>query len=123
VVLILGNHDPVLADGRATPEFAALFAGVHDLLTISVDVDGRAQSVVMCHYAMRVWNQSHRGAWHLYGHSHGSLPDDPNALSWDAGVDVNDYAPLSVSQVAAIMARKTFMPIDHHGRARGEGSA
>jgi hypothetical protein len=29
---------------------------------------------VLCHYAMRVWNRSHHGAWHLYGHSQGESP-------------------------------------------------
>lgn len=27
----------------------------------------------MSHYAMRVWNQSHKGSWMLHGHSHGTL--------------------------------------------------
>jgi calcineurin-like phosphoesterase family protein len=66
---------------------------------------------------MRVWNKSHHGAWHLYGHSHGTLPDDPNALSFDCGVDCHNYTPISFEQVEAIMAKKTFKPIDHHGKA------
>ena len=35
------------------------------------------QDIVLCHYAMRVWQKSHYGAWMLYGHSHGTLPDNP----------------------------------------------
>jgi calcineurin-like phosphoesterase family protein len=72
--------------------------------------------IVMCHYAMRVWNRSHRGAWMLYGHSHGSLPDDPGALSIDVGVDCHDYTPISHDDIGRIMAKKTWKPIDHHGR-------
>ena len=63
---------------------------------------------------MRVWNRAHRGAWHLFGHSHGNLPDDPHALSWDVGVDNNDYAPIHLDELAVIMARKVFRAVDHH---------
>ena len=71
--------------------------------------------IVLCHYAFRVWNKSHRGAWHLYGHSHGSLPDDPNSLSFDAGVDCHEFTPISYERVKEIMAEKRFLPVDHHG--------
>jgi len=116
IVLVLGNHDPVFADGTARPQFAALFKAVHNLVKVTVQIDGRAQIVVLCHYAMRVWDRSHHGTWHLDGHSHGSLPDDPKARSWDVGVDANGFAPLSVAQVADIMDRKQFVAVDHHGR-------
>jgi calcineurin-like phosphoesterase family protein len=116
MVLILGNHDPCFADGTARPEFASLFKAVHNLLKVTVQIDGRSQIVVLCHYAMRVWDRCHYGTWHLHGHSHGSLPDDPHALSWDVGVDTNDFSPLSVPQVAEIMSKKRFVPTDHHGR-------
>jgi len=65
---------------------------------------------------MRVWEKVHRGAWNWYGQSHGSLPDDPNALAFDCGVDCHDQKPLNFHDVQKIMAKKTFVPIDHHGR-------
>lgn len=117
VILIMGNHDPSYADGSPRPEFASLFSAVHSLTQLKVEIaPGASQRIVLCHYAMKVWDRSHHGTWHLYGHSHGSLPDDPNSLSWDVGVDVNNFEPLSVADIAAIMSRKTFVPIDHHGR-------
>lgn len=61
---------------------------------------------------MVVWKD---GSWHLYGHSHGNLPDDPNSLSFDVGVDTNNFKPYSLKDVERIMAGKTFKPIDHHG--------
>jgi len=64
---------------------------------------------------MRVWNKSHHGAWHLYGHSHGTLPDDKNSLSFDVGVDCHNFTPINFEQVSAIMKKKNFKPIDHHG--------
>ena len=60
------------------------------------------QIIVLCHYAMRVWDRSHYGAWHLYGHSHGSLPG--LGKSFDVGVDCTDFYPLSLEQVAERMA-------------------
>lgn len=116
MVLILGNHDPCFADGTPRPEFASLFKAVHPMLKVKVQFEGHARLIVLCHYAMRVWDRSHHGTWHLYGHSHGTLPDDPHALSWDVGVDANEFTPLSVEQIAGIMAKKAFVPIDHHGR-------
>lgn len=111
----MGNHDPQSKSGLVRADFAKLFHQVHTLAKIQVQVGGQPQPIVLCHYAMRVWDASHHGAWHLYGHSHGSLPDDRHALSWDVGVDNNNLLPLSVDEIAKIMATKTFRPIDHHG--------
>ncbi len=55
------------------------------------------QLVVLCHYAMRVWDRSHYGSWHLYGHSHGNLPPLENSL--DLGVDNWRYQPLSLKEI------------------------
>ncbi|MEM0984235.1 MAG: hypothetical protein AAGI17_09830 [Planctomycetota bacterium] len=53
----------------------------------------------LSHYAHCVWHRSSKGAYHLYGHSHGNFDSwrdqhMPNALMLDVGVDANDYAPL-----------------------------
>lgn len=106
--LVCGNHD---RDCLRDAGFRACFASIRDLLEIKHD----GQHIVLCHYAMRVWNKSHRGAWQLYGHSHGSLKDDPNSLSIDVGVDCHNYTPISFSDVKRIMAKKNYQPIDHHG--------
>lgn len=60
--------------------------------------------IVMCHYAMRVWNGSHFNSWQLYGHSHGTLPGVGKQM--DVGVDTNDYYPYSLDQIAEIMESK-----------------
>lgn len=55
--------------------------------------------IVLCHYAMRVWNRSHYGALHLYGHSHGMLPGLPYS-SMDVGVDTKPaYTPYSLDEI------------------------
>jgi len=59
------------------------------------------QLVVVCHYAMRVWNCSHFNSWQLYGHNHGKL--DPIGKQWDIGVDNNHFYPVSFDEVKKIM--------------------
>lgn len=109
-MFIRGNHDRPL---EAYLKDVGLSHTLRDVREIKV----AGQSIFMSHYAHRVWPRSHHGVWHLYGHSHGSLPDDPNSMSFDCGVDCHNYAPLSFDEVKAIMEKKTFQPIDHHGRS------
>lgn len=96
--LIWGNHD--------RRSIAPSFRQTHDLHEITVRDRGEKQRIVLCHYSMRVWNKSHRGSWHLYGHSHGTLPDDPHSLSFDIGVDCWDFKPLSYDKVKEVMSKK-----------------
>lgn len=121
IMLILGNHDRI--DYR-TP----LFSKVYDMYTFKTEIDGKPKSIVLCHYALKVWNKSHFGSWHLYGHSHGGLPDDESAQAFDVGVDCHNYCPISIDEVKAIMAKKKWedprlkwaregalwKPFDHH---------
>lgn len=118
-VVIRGNHDP---DKKILLGIG--FGSAYDYLEIKVqDPEARQglQRIVLFHYAMRVWNQSHRGAWQLYGHSHGTLPDDPNLLSMDVGVDPSKYFPLSYEEVKAHMKKKKYKPVDYHGEEKDQG--
>lgn len=110
IILIRGNHDTKQASINARMPV------VHDVKMIHAPPpDG--QEIWLSHYAHRVWPKSGHGTWHVYGHSHGGLPDDPHSLSMDVGVDTRpDYAPYSMDEIAAAMAKKTFKPVDHHGR-------
>ena len=103
--LVSGNHDKVGVKLKG-------WESIEKLNEINVD----GQFIVLCHYAMRVWNKSHHGAWQLYGHSHGSLADDPTALSIDVGVDCHNYMPLNMDDIRRIMKKKTWKPVDHHGK-------
>ena len=102
-ILICGNHDSQLTKQLQWDK-------VRDYLEIKVN----GQFIVLMHYAMKVWNKSHYGSWQLYGHSHGTLPDDSNSRSMDVGVDCFNYAPVSFETLEILMALKKFMPIDHH---------
>ena len=103
IILCLGNHD--------RREKVRGFNHVTQIYETKID----GQRIVCCHYAMRTWNCSHHGSWHLWGHSHGSLQDDPCSLSFDVGVDSWNFTPVSYEQIKAKMALKTWTsPI--HGR-------
>jgi calcineurin-like phosphoesterase family protein len=67
--------------------------------------DGDKKTIALCHYSMRVWRNSFHGSWHLYGHSHGMLPEN-ESLSFDVGVDCWDFYPVSIEEVKAKMATK-----------------
>ena len=121
IILILGNHDRI-------PYTSPLFRAVKDMHVIKTTIDGEPKDIVLCHYALKVWNKSHYGAWHLYGHSHGDLPDDETALAFDAGVDCHNYSPINLADIKAIMDKKKWedprikwekkgtlwKPFDHH---------
>jgi calcineurin-like phosphoesterase family protein len=110
--LTFGNHDKRL---RKNKEFLGHWIWARDLESISVG----EQKIMLCHYPMLTWAHSHRGAWDLHGHSHGSLKEDPGAFRVDVGVDCWDYTPVSFEDLQKKMSTKTFVPIDHHGN-RGE---
>lgn len=113
--LIKGNHEKSVLEKSFTREKFAWIKDYYELKVEDLDARGNRQTIVLLHYAMKVWNKSHHGAWHLYGHSHGSLPDDINSLSFDVGVDSHNYFPISYEEVKRIMRKKEFIPIDHHG--------
>ena len=113
---IAGNHDKGMFKERIMKQFQTFSkTPFKEIYVQDPDARGGKQSITLCHYAMRVWNKSHHGAFHLYGHSHGSLPDDPNSRSFDVGVDCWDFTPVSYEQVKKVMAKKNWKPIDHHG--------
>lgn len=90
--LIRGNHDRQVQYN--------LFESVKDLN----EYRGSGISIVLCHFAMRVWNKKHHGSWHLFGHSHGTIEDFD--LSFDCGVDTNNFMPYSLDDVVKRMEAK-----------------
>jgi calcineurin-like phosphoesterase family protein len=70
-----------------------------ELLPAITDIRPEGQRIILCHYAMRTWPGSHRGAWHLYGHSHGMLDGPPGQPSFDIGVDVWNFRPIALAEV------------------------
>ena len=115
--LIEGNHDDKMT-AKVKKQFQTI-SQLREIRVAAPELEHKWQYITLCHYAMRVWNKSHYGAFHLFGHSHGTMPDDPNSLSLDVGVDCWNYAPVSYAQIKERMKKKTFKPIDNHRRNRG----
>ena len=117
--LILGNHDKHIIDKEIKyydTKFnpIELFSSVQDVLTLEL---GKTK-LFLSHYSHRVWLGSHKGVIHLYGHSHGNIPD--YGKSMDVGVDVafkkfGEYRPFNIGDITNIMSKRTMEKIDHHG--------
>lgn len=117
--LILGNHDQHIVDKEIKYHDTSfnpieLFSSVQDVLTLNI---GKTK-LFLSHYSHRVWLGSHKGVIHLYGHSHGSIPD--YGKSMDVGIDVafkkfSEYRPFNIGDITNIMSKRTIEKIDHHG--------
>ncbi|MEK6703367.1 MAG: metallophosphoesterase [Planctomycetota bacterium] len=71
----------------------------------------RTRRVFLSHYCHVVWHHSHRGVYHLYGHSHGNLEawreeHMPSALAMDVGVDCWECRPLSFTEIDHLLTAK-----------------
>ncbi len=112
--LIQGNHESAALDCACRFEWIKDY---HELTVKDTDAHKGERFIVLLHYAMRVWNASHYGTWHLYGHSHGDLPDDEASLSFDVGVDTNNFYPYSYEDIKVRMSQKKWIsPIEARNR-------
>jgi calcineurin-like phosphoesterase family protein len=117
--IIWGNHDQ-------PNKIRDLFNSSYDLKKIKVRDDNLQLplNIVLCHYALAVWDGSHRGAWQLYGHSHSGAESwmnehMPDRKSLDVGVDnakklLGEYRPFSLEELMNIFSRKLGHSMDHH---------
>lgn len=107
IYLIKGNHESSALD------CASRFEWIKDYFELTVK-DAEAykgeQFIVLFHYAIKEWNASHYGTWHLYGHYHGGLADDSTSRSIDIGVDCHNFYPLSYEEVKEIILKKNWKP-------------
>lgn len=110
IYFVIGNHD------RIASKFKHRFKFWGDRLEIKQD----GQLLVLDHYALRVWNRSFHGSYHVYGHSHCQLPEDPNSLSFDIGVDGSNFYPYSLDEVFARLRRKEVARGSNRIEARPE---
>lgn len=113
--IIWGNHDePHLVKD--------LFTENHHLTTFPIP--NTRQLIVLCHYAMAVWEGSHRGNWQLYGHSHTTAEPWLNRYmagrrSIDVGVDnayklFGEFRPFSLEELHTIFDKRDGFSMDHH---------
>jgi calcineurin-like phosphoesterase family protein len=100
--IVPGGHDYRWITHLSGVQNVAIAEPLVSLELKELSPDGvHAQVIVLCHYALRVWDRSHFNSWGLYGHSHGTLPGI--GKSFDVGVDCFDFAPVSLEEVVEIM--------------------
>lgn len=111
-VLILGNHDKDIMNNPSNFIGSNYFSSIQHYKVIKHN----GQKIILFHYACRVYESSHNGAWQLHGHSHGSLP--PMGKTVDVGVDAkfitSEYRPISFDEVNEFMKNRTNEVVDHH---------
>jgi len=138
VHLILGNHDHHIRNNRFVPDeqqkdaklylnvlhevqLQELFSSVNEVLQVKVQLH-RAQkaiSIFLSHYSHRVWDKHHKGYYHAFAHSHGSLDYAVNGRSIDVGIDTakrrfGEYRPYEITEFIKICNKSDIQSIDHH---------
>lgn len=110
--LIVGNHDEWIEE--SPDEYKDCFLTIRDAYKGYI---GKTY-FHLNHFAHRVWNKSHRGSIHLYGHSHSSIPDFGKSM--DVGIDAaykiyGEYKPFHIDDIVRIMEKREIQKVDHHG--------
>ena len=113
-ILVHGNHDKPVKSSQQAREMFEQCADYLEIYVQDPTVIGAKQHIVLCHYAMLVWNKSHHMSWMLHGHSHGSLTYPYKARILDVGVDSHSYAPISYEEVKQKMKEIVPEAVDHH---------
>lgn len=112
--LILGNHDDLILKNKEELLKENFFHSIQAYKKLKYE----GQKIILLHYGMRVWDGSHHGSWHAFGHSHNSLP--PHGKSCDVGVDstiiTNEYRPISFDELKIFMDSRETSIVDHHNK-------
>lgn len=78
-------------------------------------VNGKKHMIVMCHFPMLFWHNSHHGSIMLHGHCHGNAQHHNNGVRrMDVGVDCNNWYPVLLENVITRMESIPLNP--HHDR-------
>lgn len=104
---VIGNHDKKLLS-----YFKQKCNRIDFIQETVVKIDEEKQRVVMCHYPMLTWNQSHRNAWLLFGHHHinGHGAEILEKLMigkmFNVNIECNDYQMYDENDIIKIMSKK-----------------
>jgi calcineurin-like phosphoesterase family protein len=98
---LFGNHDELMERSPLTRGWFEWVRGTNKENT-SHSIHFDKHLIVISHFAQRVWQSSHKGSWHVFGHSHQEL--EPLGRSFDIGVEGHNYEPWSLEEIARRMA-------------------
>lgn len=107
-----GNHDK--------SDTIKLYEKYGTYLGREVKIDIGGVDIILNHFAMRVWENSHHGSLHLYGHSHDSLERFPWGRSMDIGIMsakriLGKYIPFNFYEdILPILLKREIKIVDHH---------
>lgn len=111
IKIVPGNHDWRWMRGQkgrsaysASGHEVEVLPPLYNLQVPSPGNGKRPLTIVLCHFALRVWHKSHHASFHCYSHSHGRLSG--YGRSMDVGVDANDYAPVSLETVIERLSKE-----------------
>ena len=112
---ILGNHDKKNCKGVVFP--FPVFVGDTEMVK-----QNKAQNpIFLSHYQHLLWDRSHYGVYHLFGHSHVSTQDRLYSRVFeglDKSMNVNcefyNYAPITREEVERVLSDPTRDNIDHY---------
>ena len=109
---VYGNHDPIKKKNLMNA-LKQYFVWTGTQLEISIrdeDLEKKNQKILLHHCPWEEWYHKDNGGWQLHGHMHNKLPDRPDLLRLDVGVDCQNYTPVSYAQLKEQMSHKIFVP-------------
>lgn len=119
---ILGNHCPSdvwkeIADLRKTDKWRNKILFVGHVKYKHFQIDGKKHMFCMSHFAHRVWWNQHYGAYHTFGHSHGSLITQDRSM--DVGLDAayslfGEHRAFTLEEVFRILEQRPVVSGDYH---------
>jgi len=92
--LILGNHDKGWVKGV---DLSKYFVETSNLLTYKLD----GVKYTLCHYPMLSWEGRGNGGYMIHGHVHNNRLEWNNDYLLNAGVDVNNFKPVTLEELVA----------------------
>jgi calcineurin-like phosphoesterase family protein len=112
--LIRGNHD------QWTKRYERLenkgkIKWIRDYAERTFEVDGARHKLILCHFPLLFWHNSHHGSIMLHGHCHGNAQHHNTGVRrMDVGVDCNSWYPVLLENVITLMENVPLNP--HHER-------
>jgi calcineurin-like phosphoesterase family protein len=98
IYLIYGDLDRL----ARRPSLRSYFADRRQYLRIQVydkDFHNNHQSIVLCHYPFRAWQDRENGSWHLHSRCIGYDDDESGDGSMSVSVENFDFYPIEYSKV------------------------
>jgi len=103
--MVLGNHDKVI---KTSSEVRNRFAWVKDYYRLMYN----GHKIILFHYPISVYDCMHHGSYHCYGHIHSNKDNHHPIIgnlgknTYNVGVDVNNYEPVSFEEILNILSAK-----------------